>query len=158
MHSLSQPSFPEILSVQVSRLVRMMREEATGGDTRIQLQKKVAALSQSQLARAKGVLAMISDGLTGSLDLPMLEPKYTSPKSTRFPNLQRVIYCQSSKWQRMQLALLKSIRTGAFADAQYYAYSALGDGKLLDLRPVFTSSIMIEEWALAITTRGLKGS
>ena len=58
----------------------------------------------------------------------------------------------------MKLALLKSIPTGTFIDVQFYAYNAISGDLPLDLKPVFTSSIVIEEWAAAITTRELKGS
>ena len=157
-HSFSRPSFPEILSVQVSRLVSLMKEESKGGsesDTRIQLRNKIAALSQSQLARATDALSMIWDGVTGSLDLPAPEPKATSANSTYFSKWQRMIFLLSSNRERMKLALLKSIPTGTFIDVQFYAYNAISDGLPSDLKPVFTSSIMIEEWALAITTREL---
>ena len=148
--------------MQVSRLVSLMKEESKGGSeshTRIQLRNKIAALPQSQLARATDALSMIWDGITGSLDLPAPGPKsISSANSTSFSKWQRMIFLLSSNRERMKLALLKSIPTGTFIDVQFYAYNAISGDLPLDLNPVFTSSIVIEEWAAAITTRELKGS
>ena len=145
--------------MQVSRLVSLMKEESKRGsesDTRTQLRNKIAALSQSQLARATDALSMIWDGVTGSLDLPAPGPKSTSSADSAQPSKwQRTIFFLSSNRQRVKLALLKSIPTGTFVDVQFYAYNGIRDGLPLDLKPVFTSSIMIEEWAPAITTREL---
>ncbi|KAF9779806.1 hypothetical protein BJ322DRAFT_343003 [Thelephora terrestris] len=139
-------SFPEILSVQASRLVSKMKEESTKGtesDTRRQLRDKIASLSPLELGRATDALVMIWNGVIGPLDLPPPKPQSTfSPKLTPSPN-----------WHRVQLALLKSIPTGTFIDVQFYAYSAIHDGLPRDLKPLFTSSIVIEEWAAAITTQ-----
>ena len=134
------------MSVQVSRLVGRMKEESEG-DTqsliRKQLRDKLAALSQSQLPRATDALAMIWSGMTGPLDLLAPEPKSSfSAKHTRFPN-----------WHRVKLALLKSIPTGTFVDVQFYAYNTICDNLPVDPRPLFTSSIVIEKWRAAITTR-----
>jgi len=144
-------SFPEILSVQVSRLVCMMKEEYVGdteGIIQKQLQDKLATLSQSQLMRATDALAMIWSGVTGQLDQLAPEPKPAFPVAPiLLPN-----------WHRVRLALLRSISTGAFIDVQFYAYNAIGNDVPLDPRPLFTSSIVIEEWAPAITTRKWHGS
>ena len=132
--------------MQVSRLVCKMKEESAGdteGITQKQLQDKLATLSQSQLMRATDALAMIWSGVIGPLDQLAPEPKFVSPAAPiLLPN-----------WRRVRLALLKSISTGAFIDVQFYAYNAIGNNVPLDPRPLFTSSIVIEEWAPAITTR-----
>ena len=129
----------------------MMKRESEwifGGVVRKQLREKIAALPQSRLARATDPLAMILDGVQGPLKPPPEKPKvtfYVTPPI--FPD-----------WQRVKLALLKSILTGCFIDVQFYAYNAIGDDLPLDPRPLFTSSIMIEEWRSAITTRKLEGT
>ena len=64
----------------------------------------------------------------------------------------------TSNRQRVKLSLLKSIRTGTFIDVKLYAHNALCDGLPTDPKPLFASSIVIEEWAPAITTRKFKGS
>ena len=110
---------------------------------RKQLRGKLAALSQSRLTHATDALAMIWNGVTGPLDL--LAPELKSNFSTT-PIL-------SPNWHRMRLALLKSISTGTFIDVQFYAYNAIYNGLSSDPRPLFTSSIVIEEWGPAITTR-----
>jgi hypothetical protein len=128
------------------------------GDTRAQLRSKIGALPQSQLARATDALSMIWDGITGPPDPRMPEPQSTDrARSNQFSMWQRVIFPLTSNWQRMKLALLKSIPTGTFIDVQLYACNAIGDGQPFDLKPVFTSSIVIQEWAPAITTRELIG-
>ena len=110
--------------------------KGTESDTRMQLRDKIASLSQSELGHATDALAMIWDGVVGPLDLPQ-EPKSTfSLKFTPPPN-----------WHRVQLALLKLVPTGTFVDVQFYAYNAVHNGVLQDLRLLFTSSIVIEEWA-----------
>ncbi|KAF9650002.1 hypothetical protein BDM02DRAFT_3112802 [Thelephora ganbajun] len=142
-------SFPEILSVQVSRIVSKMNEELKGGTvsiTRKQLWDKIAVLPQSRLARATDALAMIWSGMTRSLKSllpPKMEPKSTvSAKHTLFPN-----------WHRVKLALFKSIFTGTFIDVQFYAYNTISNGLPLDPKALFTSSIVIEQWGPAITTQ-----
>ena len=145
-HSFLQHSFPEILSAQVSRLVCKMKEDPTGeveSVIRKQLRGKLAALSQSRLAHATDALAMIWNGVTGPLDLLAPEPKSTFSTT---PIL-------SPNWHRMRLALLKSISTGTFIDVQFYAYNTIDNGLSSDPRSLFTSSIVIEEWGSAITTR-----
>ena len=139
-------SFPEILSIQVSHLVNKIRKELRGGTestTRKELREKTAALSSSQLTHATDTLAMISNGAVGLLDVPALEPKPSPfPKPLPFLN-----------WHRVKLALLRSIPTGTFIDVQFFAYNAIGNGLPADPRPLYTSSIVIQEWAAAITTR-----
>ena len=134
--------------VQVSRLVGKMRDES-GGDTesatRKELREKIVGLSPSQLLRATDTLAMIWDGMVGPLDLPTLEPE-PSPSLKPLPFLN---------WDRVKLALLKSISTGTFIDAQFFAYGAVRNGLPMDLRPLYTSSIVVQEWGAAITTRRL---
>jgi len=132
--------------MQVSRLVYKMKEESKGiheSITRKQLREKIAGLPQSRLARVTDVLAMIFLGVKGSLVPPPTVPKLTlSATHPIFPN-----------WHTVKLALLKSILTGNFIDVQFYAYNAIGNGLPLNPRPLFTSSIVIEEWGPAITTR-----
>ena len=119
-----------------------------GNATKQQLEEKITGLTQSGLARATDALVMIWNGVVGPLDPPTQAPKPTfSPKFTALPN-----------WDRIKLALLKSILTGTFIDVQFYAYNAIHDSLLVDLKPLFTSSIMIEEWAPAIATRKLEGN
>lgn len=128
-----------------------MKEESKSGaesGTMIQLLDKIASLSQSQLGRAADALSMIWDGFTGPLELPVLEPKSApSMEFTLLPN-----------WHRVKLALFKSIFTGTFIDVQFYAYNASGNDLPLDPKPLFVSSIVIEEWGPAITTRRFEGS
>jgi len=123
-----------------------MKEESAGGTGRVthqQLKDKLAAFSQSQLTRAADALAMIWSGVSGPLDQLAPDPKSASPAAPiLLPN-----------WHRVRLALLKSISTGTFIDIQFYAYNAIGNNVPLDPRPLFTSSIVVEEWAPAITTR-----
>jgi hypothetical protein len=137
---------------QVSRLVSKMKDESEGGSespTRQQLREKIAALPQSQLSRANDVLAMIWNGVAGLPGLPTPEPKLPSfvGPSILFPN-----------WHRVKLALLKSIPTGTFIDVQFFAYNKIGNDLPVDPRPLYTSSIVIERWGAAITTRKLVSS
>jgi hypothetical protein len=61
-------------------------------------------------------------------------------------------------WHRVQLALLKSITTGIFIDVQFYACNKVVDDLPVDTKPLFISSIVIEQWGPAITTRKPDGS
>jgi len=132
--------------MQVSRLVSKMKEESkanTESVTRKQLREKIAALSQPQVRRAADALAMIWNCVNGPLESHTTEPKFTfSITPTLFPN-----------WHRVKLALLKSIPTGAFIDVQFHAYNKISNDLPLEPRPLFTSSIVIEEWGPTITTR-----
>ena len=130
--------------MQVSRLVSKMKEsEDTRSLIRKQLRVKIATLSQSQLPRTPDALAMIWNGVVGPLDLLAPEPKPTfSPRLTLFPN-----------WHRVKLALLKSISTGTFVDVRFHACNAISNNLPADPKPLFTSSIVIEKWGAAITTR-----
>ena len=125
--------------MQVSRLVCKLEEESSGcaeSITRKQLREKIAALPPPQLARAMDVLGAVWNGVKGPLGPPRAEPKFTfSVTPFPFPN-----------WHRVKLALLKSIHTGTFIDIQFYAYNAVRNNVPLDPRPLFTSSIVIEEW------------
>ena len=156
--SFSRRSFPEILSVQVSRLVSKMKEESTGdteSETRRQLRDRIALLSQSQLARATDALAMIWSRVIGPLDSPMPEVKR---KGFILLSKWNKIYPIVSSWDRVKLALLKSISTGTFIDVQFYAYNAVQNGAPSDPKPLFISSIVIQKWMPAITTRESKAS
>lgn len=129
-------------------------------NTRRQLREKMTNLPQSQLARATDALAMIWDSVTGLVDLPALEPSKPATSMKLTPPLiwHWVIYPLSSNWNRVQVALLKSITTGTFVDVRFYAYSAIRDGSPADPKPLFTSSVFIGEWEPAITARKLKRS
>jgi len=137
--------------MQVSQLVRKMKEESEGDTESVttkQLWDKIAALSQSQLTHATDALAMIWNGMIGPLDLLAPEPEPNPPMTPALlPN-----------WHRAKLALLKSIPTGVFIDVQFYAYSTIGNDLPWDPRPLFTSSIVIEDWGPTITTRKWRGS
>ena len=130
----------------------MIKEESRGDGeslTRKCLRDKIAALSQLQLSRAADILAMIWNGVMGSLDPPMQESKlafFVEPALFN-PN-----------WHRVTLALLKSISTGTFIDVQFFAYNAIDNNLPVDPRPLYTSSIAIERWGAAITTRKLESS
>ena len=120
-----------------------MKEESTGtteSDTRRQLREKIASLSRLQLERASDTLAMIWNGMINPPELPAPQPK-------------PVFSANSILSRQVQLALLRSISTGVFIDFQFYAYNAVHDGVPVDLKPLFTSSIVVEEWAPAISTR-----
>ena len=141
--------------MQVLQLVSKIKEESgegSGSVTRRHLREKIADLPQSQLARATDALAMIWDALVGPLDLPPPGLTSTSGKYAQISKLERLIIPLTSNEQRIKLALLKSISTGTFIDVQFYAYNAILQGLPLDLKPLFTSSIVIEDWAPAITT------
>ena len=148
--------------MQVSQLINKIKAESAGGSesgTRRQLRNKITALSQSQLARATDALAMIWGGVTGLLDLSMPEPESTScARSTQLSKRQGVAFPLPSNWQSMKIALLKSIPTGTFVDTQFYAYNAIGDSLPFDLKPLFISSMVIEEWAHAIKSCKLECS
>ena len=91
---------------------------------------------------------MIWNGVMGPLDLPTPEPKLVfSTKPTGYLN-----------WHRVRLALLKSIPTGIFIDVQFFSYNAISNNQPVDPRPLYTSSIVIEKWGAAITTRKLGSS
>ena len=121
-----------------------MKEESAEGnesDTRKQLREKVTSLSQPQLERARGALSMIWNGVIGPLDPPV-------------PQLEPGPYKKCTLSHRVQFALLRSISTGIFIDAQFYAYNAVHNDLPVDLKPLFASSIaIVEEWAAAIATR-----
>jgi hypothetical protein len=135
--------------MQVSHLVGKIKEESAGNTesaTRKQFREKIAALSQSQLLRATDTLAMIWDGMVVPPDIPALESKPSpSPKPPHSLNRDRV-----------KLALLKSISTGTFIDVEFFAYNAISNDLPVDPRPLYTSSIVIEGWGAAITTRKLE--
>lgn len=137
--------------MQVSFLVNKMKEESRGGregPTRERLRNKIASLSQSHMRRATDALVMIWNGVkmpTGPLEIqPRPRPAFVVPLA------------QSLNWYRTKLALLKSIKTGVFIDIQFYAYNKILDGSPLDLKPLFTSSVVIGEWGAAISTRRLE--
>ena len=123
-----------------------MNEESkmsTEGATRQRLREKIASLSQPQVGRARDALSMIWDYAKGPLKPPAAQPGFTSQVTPPLlPN-----------WHRVELALLKSIVTGVFIDTQFYAFNKTGGGLPLDPKPLFASSIVIEEWVPAITAR-----
>ena len=132
--------------MQVSFLVNKIKEESkegTEGVTRKRLQSKIASLAQHQVRRVTDALVMIWNCAGGSLEPITTQSKATfSAAPPLFPN-----------WHHVKVALLKSITTGVFIDAQFYAYNKILDGIPLDPRPLFTSSIVIEEWGPSIATR-----
>ncbi|KAF9779859.1 hypothetical protein BJ322DRAFT_1113175 [Thelephora terrestris] len=138
--------FPEILSMQVSFLVNKMNEESKGGaegPTRTRLRTQIASLSRSEMRRATDALVMIWNCIKEPLKPPTTQPKAdVSVASANLPN-----------WQRVQLALLKSITTGIFIDVQFYACNKVFDDLPVDPKPLFISSIVIEQWGPAITTQ-----
>ena len=122
-----------------------MNEESkkrSEGATRNQLREKIASLSQPQVRRAADALSMIWTCVDGPLKSPAIPLGYTFPVSNLFSN-----------WHQMNLAFLKSIPTGVFIDAQFYAFSKINNGLPSDPKPLFISSIVIEEWGFAMTTR-----
>jgi len=130
----------------------MIKEESRGdgeSPTRKRLREKIAALSQLQLSRAADTLAMIWNGVMGSLDPPMQESKLAF-------FVEPILF--NPNWHRVTLALLKSISTGTFIDVQFFAYNAIDNDLPVDPRPLYTSSIAIERWGAAITTRKLESS
>jgi hypothetical protein len=136
--------------MQVSHLVGRMKEESKGNTksvTRNKLRDKISTLTQPQLMRATDVLAVIWDGMKEPLEPPpATETKFALPVAfTPLPN-----------WHRVKLALLKSISTGTFIDIQFYAFNNIGDDLPFGPKPLFTSSIVIEKWGPAITTRELE--
>ena len=137
--------------MQVSQLVRKIKEESTEdieSDTKNQLLRKISLLPQSQMGRATHALVMIWNGVIGPLDLPLPEPESTlPPTSIPRPNLRTV-----------KIALLKSITTGTLIDVQLYAYNSIHNNLPLEMKVLFTSSIVIEEWADAIMARKLYGA
>jgi len=132
--------------MQVSQLIHNLKEESKGANesiTRKQLRETIAALPQFQLVHAADALDMIWNGVKLPLELPVATPSIT------FPVTPAIL----PHWHRIKVALLKSIPTGIFIDVQFYAYNAISKDLPSDPRPLFTSSIVIEELASAITTR-----
>ena len=127
-----------------------MKKELKGNanyKTRRQLLDKIASLSQPQLERVADALAMIWSGATEPLN--SRPPKFKS----NFPaNLVLV-----ANLPRVELALLKSISTGTFIDLQFHAYNAVSNNLPLDPKPLFASSIVIEDWRRTIATRKFEG-
>ena len=135
--------------MQVSFLVNKMNEEAKEGvesATRKRFRNKVASLAQPQLGGATNTLAMIWNCVGGALELAGTPSKFTfSALPAVFPNRHR-----------LKLAFLKSITTGIFIDVQLHAYNKVFNNLLLDPKPLFSSSIVIEEWGPVIATRRLE--
>lgn len=123
-----------------------MKDESkvmTESITRKRLRQKIAALPQPRLARAIDVLAMTWTGVKRPLD-----PHMTGSKSAH--SIPPVV---PPNWHRVKLALLKSVPTGTFIDVQFYAHNATGNDLTLDPKPLFTSSVAIEEWWPSFVTR-----
>ena len=137
--------------MQVSFLVNKMNKESKGGTegaTRKRLRNRISSLPQSQMGRATDALVMIWNRAKEPLEPPTTQSGFNlSATPILFPN-----------WHRVKVAFLKSITTGVFIDVQFYAYNKIFDDIPLDPKPLFTSSIVIEEWGPAITTRELEGS
>jgi hypothetical protein len=139
--------------LEVSLLVSRMDKESSGGEetTRKQLRDKIASLSQPQVKRAADALILIwncAAGPPAPFAIPTTQSGFSfSITADRFPN-----------WDKMKLAFLKAITTGVFIDVQFYAYNKICDNSPVDPKPLYASSIVIEEWAPAITTRESEGS
>ena len=138
-----------MLQIQVSILVAKMKEESkknSEGVTRRRLREKIASLSQPQVRRAADALSAIFTYFDGPME-PLAAPQKptVTDLSTLLPN-----------WHRVKLALLKSITTGIFIDAQFYAFNKTANSLPFDPKPLYISSIVIEEWGPAITTREWK--
>jgi len=100
------------------------------------------------MGRATDALVMIWNRVKEPLEPPMTQPGFNLfATPILFPN-----------WHRVKVAFLKSIATGVFIDVQFYAYNKILDNIPVDPKPLFTSSIVIEEWWPAITTRESEGS
>ena len=131
--------------MQVSFLVRKMNEESKWieeGAIRKKLRNKIASLSLPQTRRAAEALGMIWSRMTGPLESLVVQPKIAfSTIAIRFPN-----------WHRVKLAFLKSITTGVFIDVQFYAFNKIDGGLPQGPKPLYTSSVVIEEWGPAIAT------
>ena len=135
-----------MLQIQVSVLNAKMNGESKNraeGVTRQQLRDKIASLSQTQVRRAADALSTIWSRMDEPLG-PLAAPSKSIPSvlSAPLPN-----------WHRVKIALLKSITTGVFIDAQFYAFNKTANDLPYDPKPLFVSSIVIEEWRPAITTR-----
>lgn len=143
-----------MLPVQVSHLVCQVKVELEGdaeSATMERLLRKIASLSESQLKRAQGALAMIWSYMARPSDLPappgspVLEPIRNAVLPLRHPG-----------WHLVKLAILKSISTGSFIDMQFYAHNSICKDLPVDPKPLFTSSIVIQGWGSAITNRTLE--
>ena len=127
-----------------------MKKESKGNanyTTRRQLLDKIASLSQPQLEGAADALAMIWSGPT--------EPLNSRPQ--KFKSNFSANLVQVANLPRVELALLKSISTGTFIDLQFHAYSAVINDLPLDPKPLFASSIVIEEWRPSIEKGKFEG-
>jgi hypothetical protein len=139
-------SFPEMLPIQVSKLVTKINEEAewlAEGATRKRLREKIASLTLPELKRAADALSMIWSYSNGPLNSLATETKSAVP--VILPN-----------WPYVKLAFLKSIITGVFLDVQFYAFNKICNNTPFDPKPLFISSIVIEEWSPAIMMRKWK--
>ena len=137
--------------MQVSFLVNKMNKESKGdaeGATRKRLRDKIASLPRSQMGRATDALVTIWNRAKEPLEPPTTQSGFNlSATPILFPN-----------WHRVKVAFLRSITTGVFIDVQFYAYNKIFGNIPLDPKPLFISSIVIEEWGPAITTRKSEGS
>ena len=138
-----------MLQIQVSILVAKMNGESKNraeGVTRRRLREKIASLSQPQVKSAADALSTIWSCMDGPLRL-LAAPSKSTPSvlSAPWPN-----------WHRVKIALLKSITTGVFIDAQFYAFNRIAIDFPFYPKPLYTSSIVTEEWGPAITTRKWK--
>ena len=116
------------------------------GATRQRLREKIASLSQAQVRRAADALTTIWSCMDGPL-----KPLAAPPKPTL-----SVPPVPSPDWHRVKLALLKSITTGVFIDVQFFAFNKTANNLPFDPKPLYVSTIVIERWGPAITTREWK--
>ena len=78
--------------------------------------------------------------MAGPPESPTVQPKIAFSTATiRFPN-----------WHRVKLGFLKSVSTGVFIDVKLYAFNKIDDGSPQDPKPLYTSSIVIEERGPAV--------
>jgi len=128
-----------------------MYEESKGNTesiTRKQLREQIAALSQPRARRAADVLTMIWNAMKEPLEPLITGSGLAFRAMCALPHRAKL-----APPHRVKLALLKSIYTGTFIDVQFYAYNEIDNNLPLDPRPLFTSSVVIEKWGPAITTR-----
>lgn len=135
--------------MQVSFLVKKMNKETKKGvesATRKRFRNKVTSLAQPQLGGATDTLAMILNCMGGPLESAGAPSGFTSSALPAvLPN-----------WHRLKFAFLKSITTGVFIDIQLHAYNEVSNSLLSDLKPLFSSSIVIKGWGPIIAARRLE--
>ena len=90
---------------------------------------------------------MIWGGAKEPSDLPAPRPETNSS----------AVFSAIASSRKVELALFKSISTGIFIDLQFHAYNVVSNNLPLDPKPLFASSIVIEDWRRTIATRKFEG-